>query len=83
VRVASEVCRAARRRPTADDAEVDALVATLPSPEELVDQRRARDVLRAVLEATTRFLSAAYVPAASRVSSSTRWSARETLERIG
>jgi len=51
VRVASEVRRAARRRPTADDSEVDALVASLPSPEELVDQSRAREVLRAVLEA--------------------------------
>ena len=61
VRVASETRRAARRRPAADDAEVDALVATMPSPEELIDERRARDVLHAVLEAIPTDLRVVFV----------------------
>ncbi len=50
-RVASEYRRAARRRPVAADADVDALEASLPSPEQLVDQKQARAVLRTVLDA--------------------------------
>ncbi|MGD0679891.1 MAG: sigma-70 family RNA polymerase sigma factor [Polyangiaceae bacterium] len=51
VRVASEARRAARRRPVSDASDVDALPTPLPSPEELVDERCAREVLRNVLEA--------------------------------
>jgi RNA polymerase sigma-70 factor (ECF subfamily) len=50
-RVASEYRRAARRRPVASDEEVDQLVAPFPSPEQLLDEKRARAVLQAVLGA--------------------------------
>jgi RNA polymerase sigma-70 factor, ECF subfamily len=50
-RVASEYRRAARRRPAASEEEVDALAAPFPSPEELLDQKRAHAVLQEVLAA--------------------------------
>jgi RNA polymerase sigma-70 factor (ECF subfamily) len=49
-RVASEMRRAAKRRPQTGHSDVDALVAPVPTPEELVDERRAQDVLRLVLD---------------------------------
>jgi RNA polymerase sigma-70 factor (ECF subfamily) len=50
-RVASEHRRAARRRPVASDGdEVDTMEAPLPSPEQLLDQKRARAVLQEVLD---------------------------------
>ncbi|HXX68909.1 MAG TPA: sigma-70 family RNA polymerase sigma factor [Polyangiaceae bacterium] len=51
LRVASEARRAARRRPIADVPDLDAIAAGVPSPEELVDERSAREVLRRVLDA--------------------------------
>jgi RNA polymerase sigma-70 factor (ECF subfamily) len=51
MRVASEVARAARRRPVVSLDSVDELIATSPSVEELVDERRAREVLARLLEA--------------------------------
>ena len=50
-RVASEHRRTARRRPATSEGDVDALAAPLPSPEQLLDQKRARAELQAVLEA--------------------------------
>ena len=50
-RVASETRRTARRRPTTSEGDVDELEAPLPSPEELLDQKRAREVLQSVLDA--------------------------------
>jgi RNA polymerase sigma-70 factor, ECF subfamily len=50
-RVASEFRRAARRRPVAAEGDVEALVSRLPSPDELIDEKRARAVLYTVLEA--------------------------------
>jgi RNA polymerase sigma-70 factor (ECF subfamily) len=51
MRVASEARRAARRRPVVPLENVDELMAIAPSPEELVDERRAHEVLRRVLDA--------------------------------
>jgi RNA polymerase sigma-70 factor (ECF subfamily) len=51
MRVASESRRLARRRPVASDAEVDALATDTPDTEELLDERRAHDMLRRVLDA--------------------------------
>lgn len=51
LRVASDARRAARRRPVAEPLEVDAIAAAVPTPEELVDQRTARELLRRILEA--------------------------------
>lgn len=51
MRVASHARRSERRRPQMADEEVDALVAPWPSPDELVDARRAQGVLQEVLEA--------------------------------
>jgi len=51
LRVASEARRAARRRPLSDVPDVDTIAAGVPSPEELVDERNAREVLRKVLDA--------------------------------
>jgi RNA polymerase sigma-70 factor (ECF subfamily) len=50
VRVASNARRSARRQPDAADADVDALAAPLPNPEELLDELRAQEVLRDVLD---------------------------------
>jgi RNA polymerase sigma-70 factor (ECF subfamily) len=50
-RVASTARRAARRQPAFADQDVDALVAPLPNPEELLDGRRAQEVLHEVLDA--------------------------------
>jgi RNA polymerase sigma-70 factor (ECF subfamily) len=50
-RVASEARRALRRRPAAAEGDVETLESPLPSLEHLLDQRRARAVLQAVLEA--------------------------------
>ncbi len=50
-RVASEYRRAVLRRPATSDADVDALEAPLPSPEELLDRKRGRAALQTVLGA--------------------------------
>jgi len=50
-RVASEHRRAARRRPATSEGDVDAYAATIPAPDELVDEKRARAVLHTVLAA--------------------------------
>jgi RNA polymerase sigma-70 factor, ECF subfamily len=50
-RVASESRRAARRRPPTSDSDVNEIEAPLPSPEDLVDQKRARAALQSVLSA--------------------------------
>jgi len=52
-RVASEHRRAARRRPVASGSseDLDTLEAHLPSPEDLLDKKRARVVLQGVLDA--------------------------------
>lgn len=51
-RVASEHRRAARRRPVATEGEeVDTIEGSFPSPEQLLDQKRARAVLQEVLGA--------------------------------
>jgi RNA polymerase sigma-70 factor (ECF subfamily) len=60
-RVASEARRAARRRPVASDADVDLLAMPLPSPDELLDQRRARQTLDEVLAAMPVDLRAVFV----------------------
>jgi RNA polymerase sigma-70 factor, ECF subfamily len=49
VRVAKDVRRSAQRRPAAPSADIDAFVALDPSPEDLLDERRAHDTLREVL----------------------------------
>jgi RNA polymerase sigma-70 factor (ECF subfamily) len=49
-RVASDTRRASRRRPVVPLASVEELVAIAPSAEELVDERRAREVLHRVLD---------------------------------
>jgi RNA polymerase sigma-70 factor (ECF subfamily) len=52
MRVAAGLRRTARRRPEgASDEDVDALAAGVPSAEELVDERRAHEVLQGVLDA--------------------------------
>jgi RNA polymerase sigma-70 factor (ECF subfamily) len=61
VRVASEARRAARRRPMTDVTDIDAIEVAMPSPEELLDQRSARDVLAAVIEAMPTDLRAVFV----------------------
>ena len=61
VRVASEARRAARRRPMSDGSDVDELVAGVPSPEELADERCARAVLRAVIDAIPTELRVVFV----------------------
>jgi RNA polymerase sigma-70 factor (ECF subfamily) len=60
-RVASEARRAARRRPIASRGDVDLLAIPLPSPDELLDQRRARQTLDEVLEAMPIDLRAVFV----------------------
>jgi RNA polymerase sigma-70 factor (ECF subfamily) len=60
-RIASEARRAARRRPVASDADVDLLAIPLPSPDELLDQRRARQTLDEVLAAMPVDLRAVFV----------------------
>jgi RNA polymerase sigma-70 factor (ECF subfamily) len=62
VRVAAENRRNARRRPPAFDVvDVEALVAEAPSADELVDRRRAREVLGKVLEAIPEDLRIVFV----------------------
>jgi RNA polymerase sigma-70 factor (ECF subfamily) len=51
IRVAATLRRTAKRRAESTDQEIDALVASTPSSEELLDERRAREVLQRVLEA--------------------------------
>lgn len=60
-RVASEHRRTARRRPATSEGEVDELAAALPSPDELVDQKRARGVLQEVLDAMPEDLRLVFV----------------------
>lgn len=50
-RAAAESRRAARRRPAVSEGDVEALEAPLPSPEQLLDTKRARAVLQSVLAA--------------------------------
>ena len=50
-RASSEHRRAARRSPAASERDLDDLEAPLPSPEQLLDTKRARAVLQSVLEA--------------------------------
>jgi RNA polymerase sigma-70 factor (ECF subfamily) len=49
VRVAKDVRRSAQRRPATPSADIDAFAAPGPNPEELLDERRARDTLHEVL----------------------------------
>jgi RNA polymerase sigma-70 factor (ECF subfamily) len=51
LRVAATLRRTAKRRPESTDEDIDGLVAATPSSEELLDQRRAREVLQGVLDA--------------------------------
>jgi RNA polymerase sigma-70 factor (ECF subfamily) len=51
IRVASEWRRAVRRHPTTPVEDVDVFVSHAPTPEELLDARRAREVLREILRA--------------------------------
>jgi RNA polymerase sigma-70 factor (ECF subfamily) len=51
MRVAAEWRRAARRRPGGSEADIEALVADAPPADELIDRRRARDLLAKVLDA--------------------------------
>ncbi|MGA7121552.1 MAG: sigma-70 family RNA polymerase sigma factor, partial [Polyangiaceae bacterium] len=61
VRVASEARRAARRRPASNGSDVDQIVAVVPSPEELADERCARAVLRTVIDAIPNDLRVVFV----------------------
>lgn len=49
-RVASDARRAARRRPQSGVADVETLAAPIPNAEDLLDERRARDLLGQVLD---------------------------------
>jgi len=60
-RVASEARRASRRRPATAEGDVDLHAIPLPSPEDLLDQRRARQTLDEVLEAMPIELRAVFV----------------------
>jgi RNA polymerase sigma-70 factor, ECF subfamily len=51
VRVAKDTRRSAHRRPATPSADIDAFVGPDPSPEELIDERRAHDTLHEVLGA--------------------------------
>jgi RNA polymerase sigma-70 factor, ECF subfamily len=51
VHVASTLRRTARRRAEVTDEQIDALVASTPSSEDLLDERRAYEVLQRVIEA--------------------------------
>jgi RNA polymerase sigma-70 factor (ECF subfamily) len=51
VRVAAGLRRSARRRPEATEEDLDALAAATPSAEEMLDQRRAHELLQKVLDA--------------------------------
>jgi RNA polymerase sigma-70 factor (ECF subfamily) len=51
MRVAAEWRRAARRRPGEAEVDLDALAAEAPPADELIDRRRAREVLARVLDA--------------------------------
>jgi RNA polymerase sigma-70 factor (ECF subfamily) len=61
MRVASDARRALRRRPVTADDDVDTLEAPAPSPEHLLDQRRARAVLEEVLDAMPTDLRTVFV----------------------
>jgi len=60
-RVASESRRAAQCRPTTSGVDVEALDSPLPSPEELLDQKRARAALQSVLSAMAPDLRTVFV----------------------
>jgi len=51
IRVASEARRAARRNPAQSVRDIEAFLAPAPNPEDLVDERRAHEVLEQVLDA--------------------------------
>lgn len=62
MRVASEARRSARRRPPASDVtELDDLISEAPTSEELVDQRRAREVLAKIIDAMPEELRMVFV----------------------
>jgi RNA polymerase sigma-70 factor, ECF subfamily len=50
VRVAADARRAASRRGPTDDLALDALIDAAPSPEQLVEHKRARELLDAIIE---------------------------------
>jgi RNA polymerase sigma-70 factor (ECF subfamily) len=60
-RLASEHRRASRRRPPAVGEDVDRLVAEAPSPEQLLDQKRARAMLHDILAAMPENLRIVFV----------------------
>ena len=51
MRVAATLRRTIRRRPESGDTDVDALEASMPNPEELLDEREAHGLLRKILDA--------------------------------
>jgi RNA polymerase sigma-70 factor (ECF subfamily) len=51
IRVAATLRRAVRRHPEEGDVDLDTLAASTPSAEELVDERRAHELLQRVLDA--------------------------------
>jgi RNA polymerase sigma-70 factor (ECF subfamily) len=61
MRVSSDARRALRRRPVAADDDVDTLEAPAPSPDHLLEQRRARAVLDLVLDAMPTDLRTVFV----------------------
>ena len=61
IRVASEARRAARRNHAEPSDRIDAFPADAPTPEELLDQRRAQETLRQVVEAMPEDLRAVFV----------------------
>jgi RNA polymerase sigma-70 factor (ECF subfamily) len=61
IRVASEARRAARRNHSRPSARIDAFPAHGPTPEELVDERRAHETLRAIVDAMPPELRAVFV----------------------
>jgi len=61
IRVASEARRAARRNHSEPSDRIDAFPANGPNPEELVDQRRAHETLRQVVDAMPADLRVVFV----------------------
>jgi RNA polymerase sigma-70 factor (ECF subfamily) len=61
LRVADKARRARSRRPVSDDADPDRHESLFPGPDELVDQRRARAMLDAILSSLSEDLRAVFV----------------------
>jgi RNA polymerase sigma-70 factor (ECF subfamily) len=59
--VASDARRTLRRRPVTIETDIDTLEAPLPSPEDLVDERRAREVLHEIVETMQENLRVVFV----------------------